>query len=117
MVKYLRKVSRVLFKRLAKDQWENHKEAAVHYANLKAYVDDYYNENSAHKDQTDKLVEASMSSLEKSSTTIYDLYKGLNVITELLKNINTTIKDDPAANQKINKAIETFAKISSNVTK
>ncbi|GJV09216.1 putative RNA-directed DNA polymerase [Tanacetum coccineum] len=38
-------------------------------------------------DQTDKLVEASMSSFEKSSTIINDLYKGLNVITKLLKDI------------------------------
>ncbi|GJU60377.1 hypothetical protein Tco_1238143 [Tanacetum coccineum] len=32
-------------------------------------------------DQTDQLVEASMSSIEKSSTTINDLYKGLDFIT------------------------------------
>ncbi|GJT00652.1 hypothetical protein Tco_0821821 [Tanacetum coccineum] len=87
LVKYLQKVSRVLFERLTKDQ-----------------------------DQTDKLVEASTSSLEKSSTTINDLYKGLNVITDLLKNINTAVKDDPAANAKINEATETFGKIFSNVT-
>ncbi|GJR36581.1 retrovirus-related pol polyprotein from transposon TNT 1-94 [Tanacetum coccineum] len=40
------------------------------------------------KDHTDKLVEASMSSLDRSSTTISDLYKGLNVITQLLKYIS-----------------------------
>ncbi|GKC67652.1 hypothetical protein Tco_1100250 [Tanacetum coccineum] len=57
-----------------------------------------------------------MSSLKKSSTTINELYKGLNVITELLKNINTAVKDDLAANQKINEATETFVKISSNIT-
>ncbi|GJX43823.1 hypothetical protein Tco_0260499, partial [Tanacetum coccineum] len=68
------------------------------------------------KDQTDKLVEASISILNRSSTTVSDLYKGLNVITELLKNINTAVKDDPATNQKINEATETFAKISSNIT-
>nr|GEX32283.1 hypothetical protein [Tanacetum cinerariifolium] len=43
LVKYLRKVSRVLFERITKDQWENHKEADVHYVNLKAFIDDYYN--------------------------------------------------------------------------
>ncbi|GJV89081.1 hypothetical protein Tco_1533019 [Tanacetum coccineum] len=51
-----------------------------------------------------------------SSTTISDLYKGLNVITELLKDISNAVKDDPAINQKLNEATETFAKISSNVT-
>ncbi|GJT34478.1 hypothetical protein Tco_0924897 [Tanacetum coccineum] len=72
----------------------------------KASINQYYDENIAHRDQTDKLVEA----------TISDLYKGLNVITELLKTINTTVKDDPTTNQKINEATETFAKISSNIT-
>ncbi|GKG28006.1 hypothetical protein Tco_0406333, partial [Tanacetum coccineum] len=67
-------------------------------------------------DQTDKLVEASMSSLDRSSTTINDLYKGLNVITELLKDISNAVKDDLATNQKLNEATKTFARISSNVT-
>ncbi|GJV41132.1 hypothetical protein Tco_1419572 [Tanacetum coccineum] len=64
---------------LTKRQLEKHEEATVNYANLKAYIDEYYDENIAHRD--DKLVEASMSSLDKSSTTIRDLYKGLNVHT------------------------------------
>ncbi|GKD91719.1 hypothetical protein Tco_1367226 [Tanacetum coccineum] len=100
-----------------KKQWEQHEEAAVSYANLKASIDQYYDENIAHIDQTDKLVEASMSSLDRSSTTISDLYKGLDVITQLLKDISISIKDDPATNQKINKATKTFTKISSNITK
>ncbi|GJU10634.1 hypothetical protein Tco_1133030 [Tanacetum coccineum] len=67
--------------------------------------------------QTDKLVEASMSFLNKSNITINDLYKGLNVITELLKDIYNSVKDDLTANQKINDTTETFTKISSNITK
>ncbi|GJS23253.1 retrovirus-related pol polyprotein from transposon TNT 1-94 [Tanacetum coccineum] len=82
----------------------------------KASVDQYYDENIAHRDQTDKLMEASMSSLNRSSTTISDLYKGLNVITQLVKEISNAVKDDPATNQKLNKATKTFARISSNVT-
>nr|GEX27156.1 retrovirus-related Pol polyprotein from transposon TNT 1-94 [Tanacetum cinerariifolium]GEX28021.1 retrovirus-related Pol polyprotein from transposon TNT 1-94 [Tanacetum cinerariifolium] len=69
----------------------------------------------AERDQTDKLVEASMSSLDKSSTTISDIYKGLNVITQLLKEISKTLKDDPSTNQKINEATETFTRISSHI--
>ncbi|GJV51891.1 hypothetical protein Tco_1447632 [Tanacetum coccineum] len=88
LIKYLRKVSKVLFNRITKKQWEQHEEAAVSYADLKASIDQYYDENIAHRDQTDKLVEASMSSLNRSSTTISDLYKGLYVITQLLKDIN-----------------------------
>ncbi|GJZ40978.1 retrovirus-related pol polyprotein from transposon TNT 1-94 [Tanacetum coccineum] len=116
LIKYLRKMSRVLFNRITEKQREQHEEAAVSYADLKASVDQYYDENIAHRDQTDKLLEASMSSLDRSNTTISDLYKGLDVITQLLKDINTAIKDDPATNQKINEATKTFSKISSNIT-
>ncbi|GKB21947.1 hypothetical protein Tco_0855870, partial [Tanacetum coccineum] len=101
---------------LTERQLEKHEEAAVNYANLKASIDEYYDENIAHRDQTDKLVEASMSSLDKSSTTIRDLYKGLNVITKLLKEINNAVKDDPVINKKISEATESFTKISTNIT-
>ncbi|GKF52608.1 hypothetical protein Tco_0159518, partial [Tanacetum coccineum] len=107
LIKYLKKMSRVLFNRITEKQWEQHEEAAVSYANLKASVGQYYDENIAHRDQTDKLVEASMSSLNRRSTTISDLYKGLDFITQLLKDINTAVKDDPATNQKLNEATET----------
>ncbi|GJR64725.1 hypothetical protein Tco_0010790 [Tanacetum coccineum] len=112
LVKYLRKVSTMLFDMIIEDNWEKHEEAAVNYVNLKASID----ENITHRDQTDKLVESSMSSLEKSSTTIRDLYKGLNVITELLKEINNAVKDDPVINKKISEATELFTKISTNIT-
>nr|GEU71949.1 hypothetical protein [Tanacetum cinerariifolium] len=65
---------------------------------------------------TDKLLEASLSSLNRSSTTISDLYKGLNVTTQLLKEISNTVKDDLATNEKINEATKTFTRISSHVT-
>nr|GFD28009.1 hypothetical protein [Tanacetum cinerariifolium] len=107
LVKYLRKLLRVLFERITEDQWEKHKEEVVHYVNLKASIDDYYNENNVHRYQTNKLVEAFMSSLKKSSTTINDLYKGLEVITQLLKDITNSVKDDPAINNKIEEAYET----------
>ncbi|GJY44567.1 hypothetical protein Tco_0432780 [Tanacetum coccineum] len=96
---------------------KHHEEAADFYVDLKASIDQYYDENIAHKDQTDKLMEASMSSLHRSSTTISDLYKGLDVITQLPKDINNAVKDELYANQKINEATETFARISSNITK
>nr|GEU82447.1 hypothetical protein [Tanacetum cinerariifolium] len=89
----------------------------VNYANLKASIDDYYDENIAYRDQTNKLVAASMSSLDNSRTVISDLYIGLNVITELLKEINNAVKDDPAINKKISEATKSFSKISTNITK
>ncbi|GJT41152.1 hypothetical protein Tco_0941017 [Tanacetum coccineum] len=55
----------------------------------KASIEEYYDKNVAHRDQTDKL---------------------------LLKDINTAVKDDPAINKKIDEAIETFSKISTNTT-
>nr|GEU71644.1 retrovirus-related Pol polyprotein from transposon TNT 1-94 [Tanacetum cinerariifolium] len=93
-----------------------HEEAAVSYANVKAFIEEYYEENIAHQDQTDQLVASSMSSLDKRKSYISDLYKGLNVITELLKDINNAVKDDPATNKKINEAIKTFSKISTQTT-
>ncbi|GJT55990.1 hypothetical protein Tco_0991044 [Tanacetum coccineum] len=114
LVKYLRKMSNALFVKITEDNWENHGEAAVNYANLKASIDDYYDENIAHRDQTDKLVEASMSSLDKSSNTIIDLYKGLNIITELLKEIKNAVKDDSVI-KKISEATESFTKFSTNI--
>nr|GEY13265.1 hypothetical protein [Tanacetum cinerariifolium] len=68
-------------------------------------------------DQTNQLVEASMSSFEKSNTTITDLYKGLEVITQLLKDIKNSVKDDLATNKKIEEASKTLAKISIQTTK
>ncbi|GJS97837.1 hypothetical protein Tco_0804805 [Tanacetum coccineum] len=105
LIKYLRKMSRVLFSRITKTLWEQHEEAAVSYTDLKASIKTYYDENIAHRYQTDKLIEASMSSLDKSSTATSDLYKGLNIITQLLKEIKTDVKDDPAMNKKIMKPL------------
>nr|GEX43011.1 hypothetical protein [Tanacetum cinerariifolium] len=95
---------------------EQHEEATVSYVDLKTSIKEYYNENVAHRDQTNKLVETTMSAIDKRSTTIKDLYKGMNIITQHLKDINTTVKDDPATNKKIDDAIETFAKIFTNTT-
>ncbi|GKD14700.1 hypothetical protein Tco_1199107 [Tanacetum coccineum] len=115
LVKYLRKMSNALFARITEDNWEKHEEVVVNYADLKASIDDYYDENIAHRDQTDKLVEASMSSFDKSSNTISDLYKGLNIITELLKEIKNAVKDDFVI-KKITEATELFIKLSTNIT-
>nr|GEV52751.1 zinc finger, CCHC-type [Tanacetum cinerariifolium] len=93
-----------------------HKEVALSYADLKASINQYYNENITHRDQTDKLVKALISSLDKSNTTISDIYKGLDVIIQLLRDINNAVKDDPATNKKIDEAIKTFAKISTQTT-
>ncbi|GKE57819.1 hypothetical protein Tco_1497004, partial [Tanacetum coccineum] len=38
LIKYLRKMSRVLFHRITEDNWKKHEEVAVNYANLKALL-------------------------------------------------------------------------------
>ncbi|GJW55780.1 hypothetical protein Tco_0099865 [Tanacetum coccineum] len=114
LVKYPRKMSNALFIRISEDNWEKHEEVAINYVDLKASVDDYYDENIAHRDQTDKLVEAFMSSLDKSSNTISDLYKGLNII-ELLKEIKNAVKDDSAHALKQDKELAAWAKSSTNM--
>ncbi|GKD04725.1 hypothetical protein Tco_1179699 [Tanacetum coccineum] len=91
LIKYLRKVSTVLFNRITEESIKRQ------------------------QDQIDKLVKASLSSLVKSHTATIDLYKGLNVITKLLKEINNAVKDDPAMNKKISEATESFPKISTNI--
>ncbi|GJT17410.1 hypothetical protein Tco_0876116 [Tanacetum coccineum] len=87
----------------------------INYDDLKASIDDYYDENITHIDQTDKLVEAFMSSLDKSSNTISDLYKGLNIIIKLLKEIKNAVKDDSVINKKIIEATKSFANFSTNI--
>nr|GFA11822.1 copia protein [Tanacetum cinerariifolium] len=44
-----------------------------------------------------------------------DLYKGLNIINGLLKEINNVVKDDLIINKKINETIESFTNISTNI--
>ncbi|GJW79423.1 hypothetical protein Tco_0143398 [Tanacetum coccineum] len=107
----------LMFKNLLLTHPEKHEEVVVHYVNLKTSIDDYNEENIAHKDQTDKLVEASMSSLDKSNTTISDLYKGLNVIIELLKDIHnvSTVKDLQAYALKQDEELAAWAKSSTNM--
>nr|GFA57923.1 hypothetical protein [Tanacetum cinerariifolium] len=55
--------------------------------------------------------------MDKSSSSISDLYKGLNVITKLCKDINNVVKEDPATKKEINEAIKTFSKIPAQTTK
>nr|GEX10517.1 retrovirus-related Pol polyprotein from transposon TNT 1-94 [Tanacetum cinerariifolium] len=58
LVKYLRKVSRGLFNRITKDQWEKYEEATVSYADLKASIEGYYEENVDHRKDDLILIES-----------------------------------------------------------
>ncbi|GJY66023.1 hypothetical protein Tco_0468261 [Tanacetum coccineum] len=85
LVKYLRKVSRVLYGRITEDQWAQHEEDAISYADLRAFIEGYCEENVDHRDQTDKLVQGTMNCLDKNSTERADLLKALNGVTKTLK--------------------------------
>ncbi|GKD59562.1 hypothetical protein Tco_1297071, partial [Tanacetum coccineum] len=55
----------------------------------KASIEGYYEENVDHREQTDKLVQTTMDSLDKTATDRTDLLKALNGVTETLKNSTT----------------------------
>ncbi|GKC25752.1 hypothetical protein Tco_1027902 [Tanacetum coccineum] len=93
LVKYLRKMSNALFAMITEDNWEKHKDVAVNYVNLKASIDDYYDENIAHRDQTDKnqnavkddsvinkKISEATESFTKFSTNITDLQSSVNTL-------------------------------------
>ncbi|GJW24002.1 retrovirus-related pol polyprotein from transposon TNT 1-94 [Tanacetum coccineum] len=91
LVKYLRKVSRVLFNRISEDQWEKHEEATVSYVDLRA-------------------------SIEGNSTERADLLKALNGVTKILKAVQEVVKEDPALNKNVLKATEAYTANSNNIT-
>nr|GEZ48394.1 hypothetical protein [Tanacetum cinerariifolium] len=65
LVKYLRKVSRVLFKIITEEQWAQHIEAAVSYADLIASIIGYYEKNVDHKEKTNKVIDVAINSPDK----------------------------------------------------
>ncbi|GJX35058.1 hypothetical protein Tco_0246615 [Tanacetum coccineum] len=97
---YALKVSRVPFKRITKEQWAQHTEAAVSYADLRASIKGYYEENVDHKEQTKKVIDATMNSLNKNSIAMGDLLNALNGVTKTLKAIQDAVKEDPVLNKK-----------------
>ncbi|GJX08078.1 hypothetical protein Tco_0196010 [Tanacetum coccineum] len=117
MVKYLRKVSRVLFNKIAKEQWTQYAEAVISYADLRASIEGYYKENVNHKEQTDKVIDAAMNSLHKNSITRGDLLNALNVVTDTLKTIQDVVKEDFVLNKKIIKATKAYTKNYTHLTK
>ncbi|GJT12318.1 retrovirus-related pol polyprotein from transposon TNT 1-94 [Tanacetum coccineum] len=86
VVKYLRKVSHVLYGRITKDQWAKHEEAVISYANLMASIEGYYGENFDHRNQTDKLdaIKEDHALNKKVLEAIETYTKNLTNLTELL---------------------------------
>ncbi|GJZ67902.1 hypothetical protein Tco_0631142 [Tanacetum coccineum] len=116
LVKYLRKVYRVLFKSITEEPWEKNKEVVVSYAGLKASIEGYYEENVDQRDQTNKVIQAAMNSLDKNSITRGDLLNALNGVTETLKAIQYVIKEDLTLNKKVIEATKAYTKNSTHLT-
>nr|GFA14817.1 hypothetical protein [Tanacetum cinerariifolium] len=66
--------------------------------------------------QTEASDTDSLSDKILKNSTINGLYKGLELITQLLKDVTNFVKDEPATNKKIEESSETLAKISTQTT-
>ncbi|GJR73950.1 hypothetical protein Tco_0086315 [Tanacetum coccineum] len=84
---------------------------------VKASIERYYEENVDHKDQTIKLVQATMDCLDKNSIERADLLKALNEVTETLKVVQEAIKDDHPLNRMIIEATESYTKNSTSLVR
>ncbi|GJW33332.1 retrovirus-related pol polyprotein from transposon TNT 1-94 [Tanacetum coccineum] len=93
-----------------------HEEAAVSYSDLKASIKGYYEENVDHREQTNKLVQATMDSLDKTAIDRTNLLNALTGVTETLKAIQDAVKDDPALNKKVIEATKAYTKNSIALT-
>ncbi|GJT57230.1 reverse transcriptase domain-containing protein [Tanacetum coccineum] len=82
-----------------------------------ASIEGYYEENVDHKEQTDKLAQATMDPLDKTATDKVNLLNALNGVTKTLKVVQDAVKDDPALNKKVIEATEANIKNLSAQTK
>nr|GFA47690.1 hypothetical protein [Tanacetum cinerariifolium] len=102
--------------KLIEAQCEKHEKAAVSYADLRASIEGYYEENIDHMKQTDKVIDAAMKSLDKNSIAIDDLLYALNVVINTLKTIHDAVKEDRVLNKKVLEAAEAYTKNSTHLT-
>ncbi|GJV92643.1 hypothetical protein Tco_1540456, partial [Tanacetum coccineum] len=82
----------------------------------KAAIEGYYEENTNHKEQTDKVIDATMNSLDKNSIARGDLLNALNEVTEALKAIQDVVKEDHVLNKKVLEATKAYTQNSTHVT-
>nr|GEU34094.1 retrovirus-related Pol polyprotein from transposon TNT 1-94 [Tanacetum cinerariifolium] len=82
----------------------------------KTFIEGYYEENVNHMEQADKVIDATMNSLDKNSIARGDLLNALNRVTETLKNIQDAVKEDHILNKKVIEATKAYAKNSTHLT-
>ncbi|GJV47429.1 hypothetical protein Tco_1437641 [Tanacetum coccineum] len=83
----------------------------------KAAIEGYYEENINHKEQTDKVIDAAINSLDKNSIARGDLLNALNEVTKALKAIQDVVKEDHVLNKKVLEATKAYTQNSTHVTK
>ncbi|GJS01910.1 hypothetical protein Tco_0318418, partial [Tanacetum coccineum] len=76
----------------------------------------YYKENDDHREQTDKVIDAAMNSLDKNNIARGDLLNALNGVTKTLKAIQDAVKEDLVLNKKVIKATKAYIKNSTHLT-
>ncbi|GJW04562.1 hypothetical protein Tco_1563418 [Tanacetum coccineum] len=74
-----------------------------------------YEENVDHKEQTGKVIDAAMNSLDKNSIARGDLINALNGVTKTLKAIQDVVKEDRVLNKKVIKATKAYTKNSTHL--
>ncbi|GKB22621.1 hypothetical protein Tco_0862022 [Tanacetum coccineum] len=76
----------------------------------------YYNENVDQIEQTDKVTDAAINSLDKNSIVRGDLLNALNRVTDTLKVIHDAVKEDPVLNKKVIEATKAYIKNYTHLT-
>ncbi|GJX95263.1 hypothetical protein Tco_0349849 [Tanacetum coccineum] len=80
-------------KRHSEDNWVKHEEVAASYADLRAVVEEYVEENDDHRTQTKKAMNNTMELIEKINKSRFNectnLLKSLNKVSETLKDDST----------------------------
>ncbi|GKA41267.1 hypothetical protein Tco_0733860 [Tanacetum coccineum] len=98
---------------LTKRGLEKHEEATISYADLKATIEGYYEENVDHRYQTDKLVKETMDNLDKTSKArVEDRAKLLKAINRVFE----TLETDSALKEVMKKMVESTNTTSDNLT-
>nr|GEU85338.1 hypothetical protein [Tanacetum cinerariifolium] len=75
---------------------DTHVDEEEHQASIEGYCE----ENVDHMEQTDKVIDAAMKSLDKNNIARGDILNALNGVTKTLKVIQEVVKEDPILNKK-----------------
>nr|GEX57057.1 glyceraldehyde-3-phosphate dehydrogenase, cytosolic [Tanacetum cinerariifolium] len=83
---------------------------------VKASIEGYYEESVDHMEQTDKVSDAAINSLNKNSIARGDLLNALNGVTGTLKAIQYAVKENHVLNKKVIEATKAYTKIPTHLT-